>query len=252
MKLSKCIILLAALASAPAVPAADDLIAGAIANGDRNAANRERDGDRHPDQVLAFISLAPDAVVLDWGSGGGYWAELFAGIAGADGRIYAQQRAGERFESRRAELTAQFAPFGNIELLPTENGQPIPLPDGSVDLVMLSYVFHHMHYADGSGETFPSASRALFDEFLRVLKPGGALVVIEHAAADGSGRAESGAWHRTPPDMAKADITGVGFEFGGDAPAIFLNPDDDRRNNWNEAGLRGNTTSFVHRYVKPD
>jgi len=251
MTLSRKILLLAALASATALATADDMITDAISSPHRSEANRERDGDRHPDQVLGFIGLAPGAVVLDWGSGGGYWAELFAGIVGDDGRVYAQQRAGERFDERRAALVAQYAPFGNVELLATESGRPIPLADASVDVVMLSYIFHHMHYADGSGEAFPEASQAVLGEFLRVLKPGGALIVIEHAAADGSGRAQSAAWHRTPPDMANADITAAGFNFGGEAPDIFLNPDDDRQNNWNEAGLRGHTTSFVHRYVRP-
>jgi predicted methyltransferase len=226
-------------------------IADAIANEHRSDSNRERDGDRNPDQVLSFIDLESGDVVLDWGSGGGYWAELFAAQAGADGKVYAQQRAGERYESRKAALVEQYAPFGNVELLPTATGEAIPLDDNAVDTVMLSYIYHHMHYADGSGEAFPDSSAALVGEFLRVLKPGGTFIVIEHAAVDGSGRAESAAWHRTPPDTATADITGVGFDYAGDAPGIFHNPNDDRMNNWNEAGLRGNTTSFVHKYRKP-
>ncbi len=227
-------------------------VSDAIASEHRSDANRERDGDRNPDRVLSFIGLSPSDVVLDWGSGGGYWAELFAAQVGADGKVYAQQRAGERFESRKAALTDQYAPFGNVELLPTATGEAIPLDDDSADAVMLSYIYHHMHYADGSGESFPDGSAALVGEFLRVLKPGGVFIVIEHAAVDGSGRAESAGWHRTPPETAVEDITGVGFEFDGDAPDIFLNPDDDRMNNWNEAGLRGNTTSFVHKYRKPE
>ena len=70
--------------------------------------------------------------------------------------------------------------------------------------------------------------------------------------ADGSGRATSGAWHRTPPEMAKADITGIGFEFVSEAPEIFHNPDDDLKNTWYETGLRGKTTTFVQKYRKPE
>lgn len=242
----------ALLCMASGVFADEAAISAAISNSDRAAANVERDGDRHPDQVLAFMDVESGDVVLDWGSGGGYWAELFAGIAGPDGKVYANQRAGERFDSRKAELTAQFAPFGNIDLLPVASGDPIPLDDNSVDAVMLSYIYHHMHYAEGSGESFPDSSSALVSEFLRVLKPGGSLLVIEHAAADGSSRAQSAAWHRTPPQTAVDDITGVGFEFAGDAPDIFFNPDDDKMNHWGQTGLRGNTTSLVQRFTKPD
>ena len=130
-------------------------IADAIANENRADSNRERDSDRKPDQVLEFIGLDSGATVLDWGAGGGYWTELFAGVAGPEGKVYAQQTAGERFESQKAALTEQFAPFGNIELLPIERGAAIPLADNSVDTVMLSYLYHHMHYNEASGESFP-------------------------------------------------------------------------------------------------
>lgn len=226
-------------------------IDASIANDNRAESNRERDGDRKPDQVLEFIGLDEGAVVLDWGAGGGYWAELFAGVAGADGKVYAHQNAGERFESQKAALTEQFAPFGNIELLPLARGSAIPLDDNSVDAVMVSYLYHHMHYTEASGESFPEGSSALFTEYRRVLKPGGVLIIIEHQAAEGSSRAQSAAWHRVPAAAARADAASVGFEFAGDAPEIFNNPEDDEMNMWGEAGLRGKTTSIVHKYRKP-
>ena len=227
-------------------------IPGSIENSDRAEANREKDEARRPADVLAFISLGSGDVVLDFGSGGGYWAELFSFNVGDDGKIYAHHRPGERFESRKEALTAQFAPFGNIELLVLDSGAPLPLEDHSVDVVMLSYIYHHLHYAEDSGEALPANSAALLAEFLRVLKPGGTFVVIEHVAIDGSTRAESAGWHRTPPDTAKADITGVGFEFVDEAPALFKNPDDDLMNVWFETGLTGKTTTFVHKYRKPN
>ncbi len=233
---------------------ADDgaTILGSIENSDRAEANREKDDARRPADVLAFISLGSGDVVLDYGSGGGYWAELFGSVVGDDGKIYAHHRPGERFESRKEALTAQFALFGNIELLVLNSGVPLPLEDHSVDTVMLSYIYHHLHYAEDSGEDFPASSAALLAEFLRVLRPGGTFVVIEHVAIDGSTRAESAGWHRTPPDTAKADITGVGFEFADEAPDLFKNPDDDLMNVWYETGLTGKTTTFVHKYRKPN
>ena len=74
-------------------------IADSIANSSRADGNTERDGARHPDQVLAFIGSGSGDTVLDWGAGGGYWSELFSGVVGEEGRVYAHQNAGERFES---------------------------------------------------------------------------------------------------------------------------------------------------------
>jgi predicted methyltransferase len=225
-----------------------ETVESAIGNPNRAEANSERDGARKPDQVLEFIGLEAGDVVLDYGASGGYWSELFSGVVGDDGKVYAHQRAGDRYEKGKAKLTAQFSVFGNIELLPLESGAALPLSDASVDSIMVSYLYHHMHYADGSGEAFPDSSKVLFGEFQRVLKPGGTIIIIEHAAIDGSGRAESGGWHRTPPETAKADMASVGFEFAGDAPEIFNNPDDDRKNVWYETGLQGKTTTFVQKY----
>lgn len=251
----KAFIRLATIALATAVVAGNlangASIEDAIANENRADANTERDGDRKPDQVLEFIGLGDGDVVLDWGAGGGYWAELFAGNVGAGGKVYAHQNAGERYESQKAAYAEQFAPFGNIELLPLERGAAIPLADNSVDAVMVSYLYHHMHYTEASGESFPDGSAALFTEYQRILKPAGVLIIIEHQAVAGSSRAQSAAWHRVPAAAAKADAASVGLEFVGEAPQIFNNPDDDEMNMWGEAGLRGKTTSIVHKYRKP-
>jgi len=235
------------------VSAADGAtISESIENSNRIDANTERDGARKPADMLSFIALDSGAVVLDWGASGGYWSELFSGVVGEDGKVYAHQNAGERFDSNKDALTAQFEPFGNIELLPVARGMAIPIADASVDTVMVSYLYHHMHYAEGSGETFPASSTALFTEFSRVLKPGGTVIVIEHVAVEGSSREQSAGWHRTPPATAKADVTSVGFEFAGEAPELYFNPDDDTKNIWFETGLSGKTTTFVHKYRKPD
>jgi len=250
MRLAAAAIILVTAAYAGADEGAT--ITGSIENSDRPDANRERDEARKPSEVLGFIALRSGDIVLDYGSGGGYWAELFSSNVGDDGKILAHQRAGERFDSQKETLTTQFAPFGNIELLPVGSGAPLPLEDNSVDTVMLSYIYHHLHYADDSGDSFPASSAALLSEFSRVLKPGGTFIVIEHVAIDGSTRAESAGWHRTPPDTAKADVTGAGFEFVDEAPDIFSNPDDDLMNVWFDTGLSGKTTTFVHKYRKPD
>lgn len=223
----------------------------AIANTHRGEDQTKRDEARKPAQVLAFIDLGAGDTVLDFGAGGGYWSELFSTVVGDSGKIYAHQRAGERFEKSKEALTAKFSPFGNINLMPVEADAAFPVADNSVDTIMLSYILHHLHYSEETGEALPDDSTALFNEYNRVLKPGGTFIVIEHVAIDGSSRADSAGWHRTPPATAKADIVGVGFEFVGEAPTLFANPDDDLKNIWFKTGLSGKTTSFVHKYRKP-
>jgi len=250
IRIAAAAIVLAATAFAGAAEGAT--IAESIENTNRADANTERDGARKPADMLAFIALESGDVVLDYGSSGGYWSELFSSNVGDEGKIYAHHNAGERFDSNKEALTAQYEPFGNVELLPVARGTSFPLEDNSVDTVLVSYLYHHMHYAEDSGENFPASSAALFSEFSRVLKPGGTVTVIEHAAVDGSTRAQSAGWHRTPPETAKADITGVGFELADEAPDLYMNPEDDLMNVWFDTGLSGKTTTFVHKYSKPE
>jgi len=225
-------------------------IAAAIDNPNRSEENRARDADRKPGKVLAFFGVEKGMTVVDIASGGGYFTEIMSGVAGPEGGVRAHNRAGDQFEERRAALEAQYAPFGNITIDAVETGAPFPYEDNSIDVVLLSLIIHHLHYDEETGEAMPERSAQAFADIKRVLKPGGVFAIIEHTAAPGSTRAESAAWHRAPEEIIKGDLTGAGFTFDG-AAKIHVNPDDDLKNIWYEADLRGKTTRLVHRYVKP-
>lgn len=227
----------AALAAAPAL-AQTGALEMAVHSDARAASNVERDDERNPAELLAFLDLQPGDTALDWFAGGGYWTELMAEVVGEDGKVYATGLNGA-------------GDYANVEALQMDRGAPIPLEDGSVDLILLSYVYHHMHFNADSGEATPASTLDQLAEYKRVLAPGGRVVVIEHQAADGTTREQSAAWHRMAESHAHEDFEAAGFEFAGSAPDIFSNPDDDEMNYWRDAGLAGHTTSLVHAYVKP-
>ncbi len=244
----------AAIVSVSAAAAAEipaNIKAG-VDNPNRTEANRERDADRKPAEVLAFFGVEKGMTVVDLASGGGYFTEIISGAVGPTGQVRAQNRAGERFEQRRAALEEQFAPFGNITIDVTEAGSALPYEDNSVDMVLLSLIIHHLHYNAESGETMPESSAAIYADVRRVLKPGGVFAVIEHKAPDGATREQSAAWHRIPEDIMVADVTSAGFVLDGSNDEIHNNPDDDLQNVWFDTGLRGKTTRLVHRYKSPD
>jgi len=239
-----------AIASATAADISANIQAG-IENPNRTEANRERDESRKPGEVLAFFGIEEGMTVFDMASGGGYFTEIIAGAVGPNGKVVAHNTAGQRFEEQREALEAQYAPFGNIEIAAVERGDPLPYEDDTADIILLSLIIHHLHYEEEAGEVMPDSSARIYEDFKRVLKPGGVFAVIEHTAAPGSTREESAAWHRAPEDIIKADVTSAGFTFDG-AADIHVNPDDDLKNVWFETGLQGQTTRMVHRYISPE
>ncbi|MHA7872413.1 MAG: methyltransferase domain-containing protein, partial [Hyphococcus sp.] len=168
-----------------------DNIKNAIDNPNRTEANVARDGDRKPDEVLAFFGVEEGMTVVDLASGGGYFTELIAGAVGPDGEVRAHNTPSQNFEERRAALEAQYAPFENIVIDVVERGAALPYDDNSMDIILLSLIAHHLHYDEEIGEALPPRSSQLYADFLRVLKPGGTFALIEHTAAPGSTRAES-------------------------------------------------------------
>jgi predicted methyltransferase len=211
----------------------------AVSNPARNAENVARDADRKPAEVLEFVAVEPGAVVLDWGAGGGYWSEVFAGAVGPEGKVYAQGARGP------------IAGFENIEPMTMERGAPIPLEDASVDLIVLSYVYHHMYFAPDTGEATPANTQTQLAEWSRVLKPGGRVLVIDHQAKEGVTREAANEWHRAPKAAVVEDFTGAGYTLAAENPDLFNNPEDTEEGAWGD-DLRGNTTSFVLVFQKPE
>ena len=107
--------------------------------------------------------------MLDAGCGTGAYSQA---IVGRVGRIEALDMSQGMLDAARAKLAAE-AGAGHIAF---QRGSiaDLPFDDGSLDGVMINQVLHHLD--DDADAGYP-AHRAVFAEFARVLRPGGALVV---------------------------------------------------------------------------
>jgi ubiquinone/menaquinone biosynthesis C-methylase UbiE len=115
--------------------------------------------------VLKEVKIEPGFHVLDFGCGPGSYSICAGRLVGDGGKIYATDIHPLALKSVRKK--AGKAGLKNVETVLT-NGKT-GLSDGSVDVVMLYDVFHHLREPE-----------ALLKEFHRVLKPGGLLSFSDH------------------------------------------------------------------------
>jgi len=115
-------------------------------------------------KIVSAAGIRPGDAVLDVGCGTGTLAVLMASAAGAGGRV-----AGVDLSSRmitRAKKKAR----SSCLVFDVGNAEALSYPDESFDLVTMTYVLHEM----------PRIARAnALRESLRVLKPGGRLIVVD-------------------------------------------------------------------------
>ena len=228
--------------------AAADAIDAAIADPSRSAADRERDQRDHPADLLRFIGVKPGMTVLDMFAGGGYYSALLGQIVGSNGRVYLHNNAaylgfvGSALSDRLAN-----GPLANVVRLDAEIGA-LGIPAGSVDLVLLVMSYHDLYFTSEDWSVDPAA---FFAEVNAMLKPGGVLAVVDHAALPGTGSTAAQELHRIDEAFARQDIESRGFRLTGTLD-LLRNADDDHTKSVFDPSIRGHTDRFVMRFVKAE
>lgn len=117
-------------------------------------------------RIIADLGLPAGSRGLDVGCGVGLYALWLAEAVGAGGRVVGIEPEAAKVEAARALVGGEAAGV-RCEFTPGD-GTAIPLPDRSVDWVWCGDVLHHI----------VETERAL-REFLRVVRPGGRIVIKE-------------------------------------------------------------------------
>jgi predicted methyltransferase len=244
---------IAASASA-AVPATPDRsIAEVLASPGRTAEDRARDRRDKPAEVLAFFGVRPGMRVFDLSAATGYYTELLARAVGPSGHVIAHNdpgalkilgaaRIGERYRDGR---------LPQVELMMARHGE-LKLPPHSLDLVMMSMVYHDTYWYSPKVDYGPVDRPALLRVFYEALRPGGVVGVIDNVAAAGSDPVDSVMkLHRIDPEVIRRDFQRAGFVLDGES-AVLRKRDDDHRLGVFDPAIKGRTDRMVMRFRKRD
>lgn len=221
-------------------------IARAIADPARPTDDVKRDEARKPAGILEFAQIRPGDKAIDFIMGGGYFTRLMARTVGPKGRVYAYQPAEFiKFRAQYADEQNKVAgAYTNITPLNNSLGA-LNFPE-NVNLIFTAQNYHDLHLAAFPAGAVDAVNAALF----KALKPGGVLLIIDHAAVAGSGARDSNTLHRIDPDTVKAELEKAGFKFEAESP-LLRNPEDPRTQLVFDAAIRGKTDQFVYRFRKP-
>jgi predicted methyltransferase len=224
---------------------ASEAVAKAVSDPARPEADRARDADRKPAELIGLTGIHPGNKIADMLPGGGYFTRIFSKLAGPEGVVYAwvpmpppNAPAGGRDMSAPMKALAADANYSNIKVADLAAKLPEP-----VDLVWTSLNYHDLHNrpdADLSGTNKMAFS---------ALKPGGLYMVIDHAAEKGSGKRDASTLHRIDPELVKKEVTDAGFTFVMESD-LLKHAADDRKKSSHEVG-RGKSDQFVLLFQKP-
>jgi predicted methyltransferase len=202
-------------------------------------------------ELIRFARVDAGSTVIDVYPGDGDWTRRFSEVVGPGGRVYSfvpteiSDLKADQVDRMRA--IAQEPGHANIEAV---SADLIGMPEATqpVDVLWMHLFYHDLHteLMRKKGGNAADFNRIVFER----LKRGGVYVIVDHAAADGSGTSDAQALHRIDPASVRAEVEAAGFVLDAES-ALLANKDDPRSIKVFDPSIKGQTDRFAYRFVKP-
>lgn len=237
---------LAALIAGAAQAATPANITAALADPARPATDVSRDAARKPGELLAMTGVKPGDKVADFVIGGGYFTRILSAAVGPNGHVYAYQPDEFiKFQASYGENLKKVAgEYKNVTPLDASFGA-LDLPDG-LDAIITVQNYHDLYLKGFPADTAAKVNAELF----KSLKPGGVLLVVDHAALPDTGISATSSLHRIDIAAAKKDLQAAGFKLESESK-LLADPADPHTASVFDPSIRGKTDQFTLVFRKP-
>lgn len=115
------------------------------------------------EKIIQELNISLNDIVIDFGSGGGYYTNKFAEIVGENGIVYAIDNNKDLLDYVKSK-----SKLDNIKPI-LFSGQPLPIEEGSVNLIFMRNVTHHL-----------KKRTDIFKSLKKLLKTDGKITVIDY------------------------------------------------------------------------
>jgi predicted methyltransferase len=202
-------------------------------------------------ELIRFARVHAGSTVIDVYPGDGDWTRLFSDVVGPKGRVYSFVPAEVAdFKNDPVGLMRTLAKEPGRENVEAVSANVVAMPQVTqpADVVWLHLFYHDLHTAliQAKGATAADFNRAVYDR----LKPGGFYVIVDHAAAAGSGTSDTQALHRIDPASVREEVEAAGFVLDAES-TLLANKDDPHAVKVFDPSIKGQTDRFAYRFVKP-
>jgi len=175
----------------------------------------ERDQWQRPSDVLRALDLRRGNVVVDLGSGAGYFTLKVAPIVGGPGKVVAVDV--RKFSLLFLRVRAFLRNEHNVEVIVGDQDDP-HLPTGNADSILICNTYHEFR-----------KRQLMLDHTFKALRPGGRLVIVdrEPPAVNGEPYENTPRSHEIPGALVESELRRRGFEILTREESFIDRPGDD-------------------------
>ena len=221
-----------------------DHILSAVEHENRPDADRERDANRKPAEVLDFFNIKTTDKIGEINSGRGYLSSIIAHALTDGGIVYAHTSPMSVERWKGNPIKKRLGEFPQDNMIPVVGEMESPnFPE------QLDKIFNIMTYHDS---VWTKADRgAMNSAIFESLSPGGVYGILDHNAKDGHGIDNCHDIHRIEKTFVIEEVISSGFIFDQES-SILGNSEDELIDMVFEKHIRDRTSRFILKFKKPE